>query len=145
MYKSKARKEKDLKYNQWADEFESLANEILEKFYRTYPLECTKAIIREIPQYGNLTWLHLAVMAEAKLFIAQRAVQNVLGSIWFVQKFNKVFFEKNDLISIRYGYIDHRIGNTKIICTTFMLWYSGFLPYHNEMVEVNDDMQFKEV
>ncbi len=82
LYKSKTRKEKDLRYNGWADQFENLAVEILEKFYRTYPSECTKAIIREIPQYGNVTWLHLAVMAEAKLFIAQRAVQNVLSSIW---------------------------------------------------------------
>lgn len=45
----------------------------------------------------------------------------------------------------RYGYIDHRIGNTKIILTTFMPWFSGFLPYHKEMVEINDDTQFKEV
>ncbi len=82
LYKSKVRKEKDLKYNNWADQFENLAVEILSKFYRQYPSECTKAIIREIPQFGNVTWLHLAVMAEAKLFIAQHAVQNVLSSIW---------------------------------------------------------------
>jgi len=24
-----------------------------------------------------------------------------------------------------------------------MLWYSGFLPYHNEMVEINDNTHFK--
>jgi hypothetical protein len=83
LYKSKARKEKDVRYNQWADQFENLAVEILEKFNRTHSSECTKAIIREIPQFGNVTWLHLAVMAEAKLFIAQIAVQNVLSSIWY--------------------------------------------------------------
>jgi hypothetical protein len=86
VYKSKARKEKDLKFNNWADQFENLAVEILGKFYRRYPSECTKAIIREIPQFGNVTWLHLAVMAEAKLFIAQHAVQTVLSSIWYFKK-----------------------------------------------------------
>jgi transient receptor potential cation channel subfamily M protein 6 len=86
--KRKARKEKDLRYNEWADQFENLAVEILEKFYRTHPSECTKAIIREIPQFGNVTWLHLAVMAEAKYFIAQRAVQNVLSSIWYNLKYS---------------------------------------------------------
>ena len=49
---------------------------------------CTKAIIRQIPAYGNITWLELAVAAEAKQFIAQRAVQHVLNNIWFVR--NKI-------------------------------------------------------
>ncbi len=35
----------------------------------------------------------------------------------------------------RYGYIDHRVGNKVIILTSFMIWYSGFLPYHKELVE----------
>jgi hypothetical protein len=26
-----------------------------------------------------------------------------------------------------------------------MLWYSGFLPYHEEMVDINDNIHFKEV
>ena len=82
LYKRKGRKEKDVKYQNWADQFENLAVEILEKFYQKYPSECAQGIIRQIPQFGNVTWLHLAVMAEAKLFIAQRAVQDVLNSIW---------------------------------------------------------------
>jgi hypothetical protein len=45
----------------------------------------------------------------------------------------------------RYGYIDHRVGNTKMIFSTFMLWYSGFLPYHKDMVEINDDVHYKKV
>ncbi|CAF0806293.1 unnamed protein product [Adineta ricciae] len=119
LYKSKARKEKDEHYIEWADEFQSLAVEILEKFYVTNTFECTQAIIREIPQFGNVTWLHLAVMAEAKLFIAEKAVQDVLSDIW-------------------YGYIDHRVGNKKIVMTSFLLFYSGFLPYHKELVEGSD-------
>jgi len=82
LYKTKARKDKNIRYNELADQFQSLAVEILEKFYRTNPSKCIKAIIREIPEFGNLTWLHLAVIAEAKRFIAQRAVQNVLSDIW---------------------------------------------------------------
>ena len=82
IYRSKARKMKDLIYKQWADQFENLSVEILEKFSRCQPLTCNKAIIRQIPQFGNVTLLHLAVIAEAKLFIGQRAVQNVLNSIW---------------------------------------------------------------
>ncbi|CAF4212523.1 unnamed protein product, partial [Rotaria sordida] len=70
IYKSKAQKAKNQNYIEYANEFQSLAVEILEKFYLTNPYECTEAIIRQIPQFGNVTWLHLAVMAEAKLFIA---------------------------------------------------------------------------
>ena len=116
LYKSKARKEKEESYIAYADEFQNFAVEILEKFYLTNPCECAQAIIREIPQFGNVTWLHLAVMAEAKVFIAQRAVQDVLNDIWN-------------------GYIDHRVGPMKILFSTIMIWYSGFLPYHKELVE----------
>ncbi len=83
IYKTKARKEKDQSYIEHADEFQNLAVQILERFYLTNPFECTQAIIREIPQFGNVTWLHLAVMAEAKLFIAERGVQDVLNDIWY--------------------------------------------------------------
>ncbi|CAF1480677.1 unnamed protein product, partial [Adineta steineri] len=82
----------------------------------TNPYECTQAIIREIPQFGNVTWLHLAVMAEAKLFIAQKAIQDVLSDIW-------------------YGYINHRVGNKKIILASLIPFCSGFLHYHKELVE----------
>ncbi|CAF1491749.1 unnamed protein product [Adineta steineri] len=116
LYKSKARKEKDESFIEWADEFQNLAVEILEKFYSTNPYECTQAIIREIPQFGNVTWLHLAVMAEAKLFIAQKAIQDVLSDIW-------------------YGYINHRVGNKKIVLASLIPFYSGFLHYHKELVE----------
>jgi transient receptor potential cation channel subfamily M protein 2 len=83
VYKIKARKEKDRSYIEHADEFQNLAVQILERFYLTNPFECTQAIIREIPQFGNVTWLHLAVMAKAKLFIAERGVQDVLNDIWY--------------------------------------------------------------
>ncbi len=116
IYKTKARKDKDTRYHELADEFQNLAVEILEKFDRTNPNACTKAIIRQIPEFGNMTWLELAVMAEAKQFIAQRAVQNVLSDIW-------------------YGYIDHTVGSRMIIFSTIMLWYSGLLPYHQDLVE----------
>ncbi|CAF1270009.1 unnamed protein product [Rotaria sp. Silwood1] len=124
LYKIKARKDKDPSYNALADEFQNLAVQILEKFYRTDPSACTKAIIRQIPEFGNATWLHLAVMVEAKQFIAQRAVQRVLSDIW-------------------YGYIDHTEDNRLIIFSTIMLWYSGFLHYHQEMVERTEQFPLK--
>ncbi len=132
IYKTKARKDKDTRYNELADEFQNLAVEILEKFYQTNQRACTKAIIRQIPEFGNMTWLHLAVMAEAKKFIAHRAVQDVLSDIWYVMK-NSI--ERSVFILNRYGYIDHTVGNRMIIFSTIMFWYSGFLPYHQELVE----------
>ena len=120
IYKRKSKKEKDEKYIESANEFQNLAVEILEKFYSTHHYECTQAIIREIPQFGNVTWLHLAVMAEAKLFIAQKGIQDVLNDIW-------------------YGYIDHRVSNSKIFFSTFVIWYSGFLPFHKELVEGSEE------
>ncbi|CAF0852590.1 unnamed protein product [Rotaria sordida] len=124
LYKIKARKDKDPSYNVWADEFQILAVQILEKFYRTDPCACTKAIIRQIPEFGNATWLHLAVMVESKQFIAQRAVQHVLNDIW-------------------YGHIDHTEDTRLIIFSTIMLWYSGFLHYHKEMVERTEQFPLK--
>ena len=133
IYKSKARKEKDQAYIEYANEFQSLAVEILDKFYSTKPFECTQAIIREISQFGNVTWLHLAVVAEAKLFIAHRAVQAVLNDIWY--DVLKTTATRLYRVDCRNGYIDHRVGYTKIIFSTIMLWYSAFLPYHEELVE----------
>jgi len=116
IYRKRARKDNDNSYYQSADEFERLAVEILNDFYAISPSVCSKAIIRKIPAYGNVTWLDLAISAEAKEFIAQRAVQEVLDNIWF-------------------GYIDHREGDRVIMFCTLFLWYSGFLRYHDELVK----------
>ncbi len=93
LYRKRARKDNDNSYNVSADEFENLAVQILDKFYQTSYQACTKALIRQIPAYGNVTWLELAVAAEAKQFIAQRAVQDVLNNIWFVR--NKLSIKRN--------------------------------------------------
>ena len=93
LYKIKALKDKDPSYNESADEFQNLAVQILEKFYRTNPSACTKAIIRQIPEFGNATWLHLAVMVEARQFMAQKAVQDVLSDIWYFMKILKISVE----------------------------------------------------
>ena len=82
IYRKRARKENDVSYEQSANEFESLAVQILDKFYQGNTYACTKALIRQIPAYGNVTWLQIAVAAEAKEFIAQRGVQDVLNNIW---------------------------------------------------------------
>jgi hypothetical protein len=62
-----------------------LAVQILDKLYQVNAQACTQAIIREIPAYGNATWLELAIKAEAKEFIAQRAIQDVLNNIWYIK------------------------------------------------------------
>jgi len=85
LYRKRARKDNDNSYNVSADEFENLAVQILDKFYQTSYQACTKALIRQIPAYGNVTWLELAVAAEAKQFIAQRAVQDVLNNVWYIK------------------------------------------------------------
>ncbi|CAM4802278.1 unnamed protein product [Rotaria magnacalcarata] len=123
VYRHLAHKNNDVRYNQSANEFENLAVEILDRFYQINARACTKAIIRQIPAYGNATWLELAIKAEAKQFIAQRAVQDVINNIWF-------------------GFIDQRENQMTIIFSTVMLWYSGFLRYHDELVKTNDQSTF---
>jgi hypothetical protein len=88
IYKKHAKKEQDSSYKNSADEFENLAVQILDKFYLANPKACIRAIIRPVPAYGNVTWLELAVAANAKQFVAHRAVQYVLNDIWFVR--NKI-------------------------------------------------------
>lgn len=121
-----AKKEKNNSYNRLADEFEKLAVQIIDEFYQADPKACIKATIRQIPAYGNVTWLELAVAAEAKQFIAQRAVQYVLNSIW-------------------YGYIDQQVSVTAILFSTIMLPCSGFLRYHHELVTTNEQSIFLDV
>ncbi|CAF1319031.1 unnamed protein product [Rotaria sordida] len=123
VYRKRARKDHDSRYHQTADEFENLAVQILDRFYQINSRACIKAVIRQIPSYGNVTWLELAIKAEAKQFIAQRAVQDVLNNIW-------------------YGYIDQKETERKIIFSTIMLWYSGFLRYHDELVKTSDPTRF---
>ncbi|CAF1487785.1 unnamed protein product, partial [Rotaria sordida] len=123
VYRKRARKDHDNSYYQTADEFENLAVQILDRFYQINSRACVKAIIRQIPSYGNVTWLELAIKAEAKQFIAQRAVQDVLNNIW-------------------YGYIDHKESEMKIIFSTIMFWYSGFLRYHDKLVKTSDPTRF---
>lgn len=72
----------DNSHSQSALEFENLAVKSLHRFHQTYPDICSNAIIREIHAYGGITWLELAVAAEAKEFVAHQAVQEVLHSIW---------------------------------------------------------------
>ncbi|CAF5087815.1 unnamed protein product, partial [Rotaria sp. Silwood1] len=123
LYKKHAHKEHDNSYKKLAVDFENLAVQILDKFYQVNSQACTKAIIRRIPIWGNATWLDLAVAADAKEFIARRAVQDLLNNIWF-------------------GYIDQRTSHMKIIFSTWMILYSGFLHYNYELVQEIDQTTF---
>ena len=93
VYRKRALKDNDNSYCKSADEFEELAVRILNRFNEINAYTCAKAIIRQIPAYGNITWLELAIKADAKEFIAQRAVQDVLNNIWYLQM--KIFPRKS--------------------------------------------------
>jgi hypothetical protein len=98
VYKNKARKEKNSKYQEYVQEWEQLAVKILEKFSQINPYECKQAIIRAIPEFDNVTWLQLAVMAESKLFIAKPAVQDVLTDIWYLYDVEKLIYLLNVIL-----------------------------------------------
>lgn len=68
-----------------ADQFEALAIQILNKFHQENPEACIEAMKRRIPAYGNATWLEVAFGADAKNFISQKPVQNLLNDLWFVK------------------------------------------------------------
>jgi hypothetical protein len=70
----------------------------LEKFSQINPCECKQAIIRAIPEFDNVTWLQLAVMAESKLFIAKPAVQDVLTDIWYLYDVEKFIYLLNVIL-----------------------------------------------
>lgn len=92
IYKNYARKKYDRKYIQWANKFEDLAVQILEKLYEVNSQACLKAIVRQVASYGDTKWLDLAVAANATEFIVYRAVQNLFNDIWFV--INKYLMKK---------------------------------------------------
>ncbi len=48
------------------------------------------------------------------------------------------FPSKEINVLYRYGYIDQRVPDRTIVFSTIALWYSGFLPYQNELVKTND-------
>ncbi|CAF1572668.1 unnamed protein product [Didymodactylos carnosus] len=109
------RKEIDPIFLEYAKEFEKLAVNVLDLFYKQNPIECKSAITRQIPAFGNVAWIQMAVCAEAKFFIAHKAVQDVLNDIW-------------------YGGIDtEKCSDGTIILSSFMLLLSGFyLKYHDD-------------
>ena len=82
IFKKLADLDNDNSYYQSASEFESLAVTSLHKLHQNNKDICPDAIVREIHAYGDITWLELAVAAEAKEFVAHQAVQEVLNNIW---------------------------------------------------------------
>ncbi|CAF2970713.1 unnamed protein product [Rotaria sp. Silwood2] len=120
LYKNLAHSTNDHSYYKSAELFENLASQIIDKFYQTNREACTKAVIQKVTAFGNSTWFEIAIAADAQEFITHRAVQDVLKYIWL-------------------GFIDRRISNFKIIFSTFMIWYSGFLRYHDILVQSNDE------
>ena len=137
IFKKLAAIESESNHSQAALEFETLAVQILHTFCEANEGIASDAIVRGIRGYGNTTWLELAVAAEAKEFIAHRAVQDALNNIWCVVK-SYFLFPFTRLPSFRFGLIDQSVPDTQIIFSTFMLGYSGFLPYNDELVEESE-------
>ncbi|CAF1177228.1 unnamed protein product [Didymodactylos carnosus] len=103
-----------------AHEFEQLAINLLNLLYKYHKRECTYSIVRQIPSYGNCTWLSIAAEANAKNFIAHRAVQDVLKNIW-------------------YGYIHEETSDTMIVLSSFIPLLSGFINYQTSLIYVDAD------
>ena len=140
VFKKLAAIEAENNYAQTALEFETLAVQILDKISQNHKGVCSDALVREVRGYSNTTWLELAVAAEAKEFIAHRAVQNALNNIWSVVNIHFIFHVTRSSSS-RFGFIDQSVSDTQIIFSTLALGYSGFLPFNDELVkgsEVNN-------
>ena len=88
LYRRRARKDPNSDFEKIIEQFEKFAAQTLNRFYHENPSLCLQAITRRIPAFGNITWLELAITADAKYFIAQRAVQDVLDRIWYRGKTN---------------------------------------------------------
>ncbi|CAF1249079.1 unnamed protein product, partial [Didymodactylos carnosus] len=113
-------------YQEKAKEFEELAISLLDSLYKFNRRDCIYSIVRQIPSYGNCTWLTIAAEADAEYFIAHRAVQDVLKNIW-------------------YGYIDdERTSDITVIVTSFLPFLSGFLRYRNSLIYVDSNKMVNE-
>lgn len=67
-----------------AKEYENLASQMIDQSYEENPEISVNAIIQKIPSFGNTTLFEIAIAADAKRFISEKAVQNVIAYIWLV-------------------------------------------------------------
>lgn len=63
-------------------EYEKLAVGVLDHCYREDRRRTSLLLIREMPEWGNVSCLCLGAAAHDKQFIAHPAVQNVLNDLW---------------------------------------------------------------
>ncbi|CAF3873409.1 unnamed protein product, partial [Rotaria magnacalcarata] len=110
------------KYNRYyelTEQYENFASQIIKKAYEENPEISRDAIIQKIPSFGNTTLFEIAIVADARQFIAQQAVQDVIENIW-------------------YGKIDKRIRPFKIVLSTLTIVGGVFLSYYDEILPSND-------
>ncbi|CAF3876658.1 unnamed protein product, partial [Rotaria magnacalcarata] len=72
------------KYNRYyelTEQYENFASQIIKKAYEENPEISRDAIIQKIPSFGNTTLFEIAIVADARQFIAQQAVQDVIENI----------------------------------------------------------------
>ena len=48
-------------------------------------------------------------------------------------------------MTCRFGYIDQRVTHKQIIFCTLMVFFSGFLRYHNELVKTDEEKRSSDV
>ncbi len=80
-------------------EYETLAIGVLNECFGEDENRTADILIRELPNWGRVTSLSLAVAAENKNFIAHSGVQNLLSQIWL----GKLSVENNSImVSLRF-------------------------------------------
>ena len=62
--------------------YEALATGVLNECFSEDEKRTSYILIRELPNWGRVTCLSLAVAAENQLFIAHSGVQSLLTEIW---------------------------------------------------------------
>ncbi|CAM4950644.1 unnamed protein product [Rotaria socialis] len=112
-------RKKHNRYYELTEQYENFASQIIKSTYEENPEISRNAIIQKIPSFGNTTLFEIAIAADARQFIAQQAVQDVIENIW-------------------YGKIDKRIRPFKIVLSTLTIVGGVFLSYYDEILPSND-------
>ena len=67
----------------FVSEFEKIALDVIQMCYETNQKDAKLLLMREIPQFGNLTCLQIAKIAQDISFMSHPCVQESLSTIWY--------------------------------------------------------------
>ncbi len=71
--------------NNLFSEFEIMAENNLDRYYKSDEKSTQLLILRQIPEFDNTTCLQFAISAELYKFVSHPATQNSLTKIWYGQ------------------------------------------------------------